>query len=99
MSDEPKIEVTENPTWLDKLPPWLRYFLVMVLLGPVTLSLLALLAIAATSGIKGGADYGEAGEAALDMAVKGIATGLTGFLTMWVLPITRKFGWGKSDVA
>ena len=52
MSDETKVEVTENPTWLDRLPPWGRYLLVMVVLGPLVAGVLAFTAVVAANGIK-----------------------------------------------
>lgn len=81
----------------DRLPAWLRHFLILVFLAPLVLFVSLLAAqIVAGGGIDGFA-WGDEAYAALNTAIVTIASGLLSWIALYVTPLTRQYGVGSGN--
>lgn len=82
---------------LDRLRPATRSAVVLCVLAPLTALLGGFLAAVLQAGGASGVDWAATTAAALDTASMALATGLATFLTLYVTPLTARYGVGSSS--
>jgi hypothetical protein len=80
---------------LDRLSPAARSAVVLCLLAPLTALLGAVVAAVLAAGGVSGLDWAATGRAALDAGATALATGAATFATMYVSPLTARYGVGS----
>jgi uncharacterized membrane protein len=80
---------------LDKLNPAARSLVVLCVIAPIVALVLGFVAAVLTAGGVSGVEWAETAKTALDTAGVALATGVGTFITMWVTPLTRRYGPGS----
>lgn len=82
---------------LDTIHPAARSVIVLCVLAPLAATLGGFVAAVLQAGGVTGVDWGGTATSALDAGGVALATGLATFLTLYVTPLTRRYGVGSSD--
>lgn len=81
---------------LDRLSPWGRYLLILGVLLPVAAYAGAIALAVITQGGVSGIDWPAQQTASLDAAAVSAAGGITTWIALYLTPLTRQFGPGKT---
>ncbi len=84
---------------LDTMHPAARSATVLCLIAPLVALLGGFVAAVLAAGGVSGVDCGNTATTALDTAGVALATGVGTFLTLWVTPLTSRYGVGSGDGA
>ncbi len=82
---------------LDTMPAAARSAIVLCVLAPAVALVLGFTAAVLTSGGVSGVDWPATAKTALDTAGVVLATGVGTFVTMWVTPLTSRYGVGSHE--
>lgn len=80
---------------LDRLNPAARSAAVLCVLAPLVALIGGFVAAVLTSGGVSDVDWAATSRAAIDTAGVALATGVGTFVTMWVTPLTARYGVGS----
>lgn len=82
---------------LDRLPTWAQYLIALVIISPVAGFVVLEATVVVTSGGVTGIDWATELSRGGNAAAATAASGLVGWVTLFITPITRKFGVGKAQ--
>ena len=82
---------------LDNLNPAARSAVVLCVIAPLVALLGGFVAAVLAAGGVTGVDWATTARTALDTAGVALATGVGTFITLWVTPLTARYGVGKAE--
>lgn len=82
---------------LDTMPAAARSAIVLCVLAPAVALVLGFTAAVLSSGGVSGVDWPAVAGTSLDTAGVALATGVGTFITMWVTPLTARYGTGSRE--
>lgn len=82
---------------LDRLNPAARSAVVLCVVAPVVALVLGFTAAVLTAGGVSGVDWAGTARGAVDTAGVALATGVGTFITLWVTPLTTRYGPGSKE--
>lgn len=88
------METAPTTPILDRLPAWARHLVALAVIAPVAIFVTVVATAIVTAGGLSGFDADATGHIALDAAAVSFASGILGWLTLFITPITRQYGVG-----
>lgn len=85
-----------NPlSFLDKWAAWARHLFILAVVAPVAALVVSVATGIVTSGGFSDVDFGTVFAASLDLAAVSLASGILGWVALFITPLTRQYGVGK----